>query len=139
MRKGSHPLNGKENRAMIKKILGNKKLCADVILVLSLLALGLSVFLITTLTREEGSTVIVSVNGDDKCEYSLSQNGEYSLNGGTNVIVIEDGAVYMKSADCPDRLCVHQGKKSMNGERIVCLPNRVEVRVEGDGEELIGN
>ena len=124
---------------MIKKILGNKKLCADVILVLSLLALGLSVFLITTLTREEGSTVIVSVNGDDKCEYSLSQNGEYSLNGGTNVIVIEDGAVYMKSADCPDRLCVHQGKKSMNGERIVCLPNRVEVRVEGGGEELIGN
>ena len=124
---------------MIKKILGNKKLCADVILVLSLLALGLSVFLITTLTREEGSTVIVSVNGDDKCEYSLSQNGEYSLNGGTNVIVIEDGAVYMKSADCPDMLCVHQGKKSMNGERIVCLPNRVEIRVEGDGEELIGN
>lgn len=124
---------------MIKKILGNKKLCADVILVLSLLALGLSVFLITTLTREEGSTVIVSVNGDDKCEYPLSQNGEYSLNGGTNVIVIEDGAVYMKSADCPDRLCVHQGKKSMNGERIVCLPNRVEIRVEGDGEELIGN
>ena len=123
---------------MIKKILGNKKLCADVILVLSLLALGLSVFLITTLTREEGSTVIVSVNGDDKCEYSLSQNGEYSLNGGTNVIVIEDGAVYMKSADCPDRLCVHQGKKSMNGERIVCLPNRVEVRVEGDGEEILG-
>ena len=124
---------------MIKKILGNKKLCADVILVASLLVVGLSVFLITTLTREEGSTVIVSVNGADKCEYSLSQNGEYSLNGGTNVIVIEDGAVYMKSADCPDRLCVHQGKKSMNGERIVCLPNRVEVRIEGDGEELIGN
>ena len=123
---------------MLKKILGNKKLLADVILVLSLLALGLSVFLITTLTREKGSTVIVSVNGDDKCEYSLSQNGEYSLNGGTNVIIIEDGAVYMKSADCPDRLCVHQGKKSMNGERIVCLPNRVEVRVEGDGEEILG-
>ena len=123
---------------MIKKILGNKKLLADVILVASLLVVGLSVFLITTLTREEGSTVIVSVNGDDKCEYPLSQNGEYSLNGGTNVIVIEDGAVYMKSADCPDRLCVHQGKKSMNGERIVCLPNRVEVRVEGDGEEILG-
>ena len=123
---------------MIKKLLGNKKLLADVILVASLLVVGLSVFLITTLTREEGSTVIVSVNGDDKYEYPLSQNGEYSLNGGTNVIVIEDGAVYMKSADCPDRLCVHQGKKSMNGERIVCLPNRVEVRVEGDGEEILG-
>ena len=123
---------------MLKKIIGNKKMLADLILVASLLVLGLSVFLIITLTREEGSRVVVSVNGEDVAEYSLSRDGEYSLNGGTNVIIIEDGKVYMKSASCPDGLCIHQGKKSMNGERIVCLPNRVEVRVSGDGEEIIG-
>jgi hypothetical protein len=122
---------------MLEKIFGNKKLLADVILVLSLLALGLSVFLIITLTREEGSFVAVSVNGEEVCEYSLSRDGEYSLNGGTNILVIENGRAYMRDADCPDRLCVHQGKKSHSGERIVCLPNRVMVEIVGDGEELV--
>ena len=121
---------------MLKKILGNKKMLADVILVLSLLVVSLSVFLIITLTRDEGSLVVVSVNGERVAEYSLSRDGEYSLNGGTNIIVVENGEVYMKDASCPDKLCVHQGKKSMSGERIICLPNRVEVRVEGEGEEM---
>ncbi len=123
---------------MIKKLFGNKKLLADVILVLSLLAVALSVFLIITLTREEGATVVVSVDGERVSEYSLARDGEYSLNGGTNILVIEDGRAYMKDADCPDKLCVHQGKKSYSGERIVCLPNRVMVEVVGAGEELIG-
>jgi hypothetical protein len=123
---------------MLKKILGNKKMLADIILVASLLVVSLSVFLVFSLTREEGSRVVVSVNGDDVSEYSLARDGEYTLTGGTNTIVIENGKVYMKDANCPDGLCIHQGKKSMNGERIVCLPNRVEVRVEGDGEEILG-
>ena len=127
---------------MIKKILGNKKLCADVILVLSLLFVSLSVFLIITLTREEGSRVVVSVNGEDVCEYSLARDGEYSLNGGTNILVIEDGEAYLSYSDCPDKTCVNGnsifGKKiSYVGQRIVCLPNLVEVRVEGDGEEIV--
>lgn len=35
----------------------------------------------------------------------------------------------MKWADCPDKLCIHQGKISHTGETIACLPNRVTVRV----------
>ena len=124
---------------MIEKIFGNKKVLADVILVLSLLLVGLSVFLIIALTREAGSFAVVSVNGDEVARYSLSKDGEFSLNGGTNILVIEDGRAYMSDASCPDRLCVHQGKKNHTGERIVCLPNRVMVEIIGDGEELIGN
>ena len=124
---------------MIKKLLGNKKLLADVILIASLLVFALSVFLITSLSREEGAVAVVSVDGAVVAEYSLSRDGEYSLNGGTNILVIEDGAAFMKDADCPDKLCVHQKKKSKTGERIVCLPNRVMVEIEGEGEELIGS
>lgn len=124
---------------MIKKLLGNKKLLADVILIASLLVFALSVFLITSLSREEGAVAVVSVDGAVVAEYPLSRDGEYSLNGGTNILVIEDGAAFMKDADCPDKLCVHQKKKSKTGERIVCLPNRVMVEIEGEGEELIGS
>ena len=124
---------------MLKKILGNKKLLADVILIASLLVLSLSVFLITSLSRDEGAVAVVSVDGTVVAEYPLSRDGEYSLNGGTNILTIKDGAAFMKDADCPDKLCIHQKKKSKTGERIVCLPNRVMVEIEGEGEELIGN
>ena len=120
---------------MLKKILGNKKLLADSILVASFLLVALSVFLIITLTRKDGAFAVVSVDGDKVAEYSLAIDGEYLLNGGTNILVIENGRAYMKDADCPDRLCVHQGKKSHSGERIVCLPNRVMVEIVGDGKE----
>ena len=124
---------------MIKKLLANKRLLADVILIASLLVLSLSVFLITSLSREEGAVAVVSVDGTVVAEYPLSRDGEYSLNGGTNILAIKDGAAFMKDADCPDKLCIHQKKKSKTGERIVCLPNRVMVEIEGEGEELIGN
>ena len=123
---------------MLEKFLGNKKLIADIILIASVLVVGLSVFLIVNSTREEGNLVRVSVDGRQVAEYPLSVDGEYTLNGGTNVLVIKNGRAYMKYASCPDGLCVNQGEAYMLGQKIVCLPNRVMVEVVGEGEEIIG-
>ena len=101
---------------------------------LVLLSVALSVFLIIKLTREEGSFVAVSVNGEEVCEYSLSRDGEYSLNGGTNILVIENGRAYMRDADCPDRFCVRMGSIRSPGQMLVCLPNQIVVRIVGTGE-----
>ena len=129
---------------MIRKILGNKKLLADIILVVSLLLVSLSVFLIIALTRESGARVRVSLDGETAAEYSLSRDGEYSLNGGTNILVIEEGKAYLRYSECPDKTCVFGNsifgnKISCVGERIVCLPNRLVVEIIGDGEEMLGN
>ena len=124
---------------MLKKILGDKKLIADIILIASVLLVGLSVFLIVNLTKEVGNSVRVSVDGRNVGEYSLSVDGEYSLNGGTNILIISDGKAYLKEASCPDKLCVNQGKISLSGERIVCLPNRVMIEITGDGDEIFLN
>ena len=123
---------------MLKKILGDKKLIADIILIASVLVVGLSVFLIVSSTREEGNFVRVSVDGRQVAEYPLSVDGEYTLNGGTNILVVKNGRAYMKYADCPDGLCVNQGEAYKVGRKIVCLPNRVMVEVVGEGEEIIG-
>ena len=123
---------------MFKKILGDKKLIADIILIASVLLVGLSVFLIVNLTKEVGNSVRVSVDGKTVGEYSLSVDGEYSLNGGTNILVIKGGKAYMKYASCPDGLCINQGEAYKIGQKIVCLPNRVMVEVIGEGEETIG-
>ena len=108
------------------------KLISDAVLILVLLAASLlSIFMIKAFS-EEGNYVRVSVDGETVCEYPLSEDGVYSLNGGTNILVIKEGEAYVSEASCPDGLCVYQGKISLVGERIVCLPNRVMAEVVGE-------
>ena len=123
---------------MLKKIIGDKKMLADLILVLSLLLVALSVFLVLRLTAEEGGYVRVFVDGELVSEYSLARDGEYAINGGTNILVIEEGEAFVKLADCPRQVCVNTRPISRVGQKIECLHNRVLIRVYGADEELIG-
>lgn len=41
----------------------------------------------------------------------------------------------MIEADCPDKLCVHQGYISRVGEVLVCIPNKVVVEIKSDDSE----
>jgi hypothetical protein len=106
----------------------------DFILIGAILGLILIVFAVTQLSKKEGAGVIVKVNGQEIARYSLSENGEYELNGGTNILRIEDGKAYLIDADCPDHLCVNQGKIWKTGETITCLPNRLTITVYGAAE-----
>ncbi len=67
--------------------------------------------------------------------YSLSQEREISVcgrDGLTVVISIENGAAFVKTADCPDHVCVKTGRLSRGGQTAVCLPAGVMLTVEGD-------
>jgi hypothetical protein len=113
----------------------------DLILIGAILALILATFGIMSLVKEDGAYVVVRVDGKQVAEYSLSKDGEYELNGGTNILKIEDGKAFLTSANCPDHLCVNQGKIDQSGETITCLPNKLTVTVYGadDSEvELVG-
>lgn len=116
-----------------------RHLIADALLIAGLLLLALLIYLLLQINQREGSVVSVCVNGAEIARYSLAQDGEYPLNGGTNLLVIEDGAARIAAADCPDALCIHQGKIRYSGQCITCLPNRLTVTVlGGEGEvELI--
>ena len=108
----------------------------DLILIASILIIAIALFLVVEITKEEGAGVTVKVDGNTVAEYSLAKNGTHSLNGGTNILVIEDGKAYLSDANCPDKLCVHQGKISMTGETITCLPNKLTVTVFGTEESI---
>ena len=59
---------------------------------------------------------------------------------GKCIMVIENGEVYMESADCPNQICVHHSAISHNGETIVCLPNRVIIEVaDSSSDNANGN
>ena len=103
----------------------------DFVLIGIVLVLIVATCLVVALTKETGACVIVRVDGQQVATYSLLEDGEYSLNGGTNVLRIQDGKACLTEADCPDHLCVKQGKVDQTGETITCLPNRLTVTVYG--------
>lgn len=103
-----------------------------VILAIALVLLG--IWLIVN--NEEGAYVIVRIDGEDVAKYRLDKDGEYSLNGGTNILRIEDGKAYLTDANCPDHLCVKQGKIYKTNQTITCLPNRLTVTVYGAEESI---
>lgn len=103
----------------------------EIIMTSLFLSLAIISLLIIGLTGKAGSTVEVTYDGEVIAEYSLLENGEYPLIGGKNVLVIEDGSAYMKSADCPDGTCIKTGRIRRVGESIICLPNKLAITVRG--------
>ena len=106
----------------------------DLILISVLLAVSVILSAAFLLLRKEGNSVIVQLDGNTVAEYSLSVNARYELNGGTNILVIENGEAYLSYANCPDHTCLNTGRISFVGESIICLPNRLAITVVGDGQ-----
>ena len=112
-----------------------KKYRLDIIVILSLVVMSLLVLLAITLFRKEGDVAVVEVDGVRVGEYSLLINGEFSLNNGTNVLVIENGTAYLNYSECPDHTCERTGKIRFVGQTIVCLPNKLTVTIKGNSQD----
>jgi hypothetical protein len=111
-----------------------KKYRLDIIIISAILLISLLLLLVVMLSKEEGSAVVVEIDGMTVATYSLDQNGEYSLNGGTNVLVIEDGKAYLNYSNCPDHTCEKTGKIQYVGQSIICLPNKIAITIKGEAE-----
>lgn len=103
----------------------------DGILIGAVILVILLAFGLLPLFQAEGAYVVIRLDGQPVAQYDLTVNAEYELNGGTHVLRIEDGSAFLLSADCPDHLCVNQGKIDRSGETITCLPHRLTVTVYG--------
>jgi hypothetical protein len=106
----------------------------DLILIGAILAIALVAFAIVQMLSEDGAYVSVRIDGKEVATYSLSIDGEYALNGGTNILKIENGEAWMLDANCPTRgqtRCTAQGKISKTTESITCEPNKLVVIVRG--------
>ena len=106
----------------------------DLIVITAAVAFSLLLLLATTLFREEGAVAVVEIDGVTAGEYNLMFNGVYPLNGGTNVLVVENGVAYLNYSNCPDHTCEKTGKIRYVGQTIVCLPNRVSITIRGGGD-----
>ena len=108
----------------------------DAIAAIAVLALaGLLLLVWLWLPRDCQTTVQIYQNGVLIRELPLDTDTSFTV-GGTyeNTISIENGTVSVTRATCPGEDCVHTGKVSHAGQSILCLPNRLEVRLSGTPE-----
>lgn len=108
----------------------------DIVLVAVLLLVALSALLIYKFVLDskdeptDGTVVVIRIGNDEIVRESLYKDASYEV-GGTNVVRVEDGLVWMESSTCPGyQDCVEEGKIYLVGDKIICLPNRVSVYIE---------
>ena len=133
---------------------------ADIILFIVLVAVGLAASAALTFSHSDavrGSKVIIESGGDLYARYPLAEDrtvvvpapkqisadapaanaddpasAQYDY---YNVVEISGGTVSVTEASCKNQVCVKHREISRTGESIVCLPNRLVVRIEGGSEE----
>ena len=133
---------------------------ADIILFIVLVVIGLAASAALTLSHGEagsGAKVIIESGGDLYARYPLAEDRTVVVPAPMqtavdtpagnpddaasmqydyyNVVVISGGTVSVTEASCKNQVCVKHGAISRPGESIVCLPNRLVVRIEDGSEE----
>lgn len=80
---------------------------------------------------ESGLVVRVHDGSGDVHEFPLDQDARHTIKTsyGCNTIQIENGAVRMVDADCPNHSCMNQEALSKPGAQIICLPHKLWVEV----------
>lgn len=107
----------------------------DIILIGVILGVAVLLFVLFQVTKKPGKYVVITQNGKEIAKYALNEDRQISIpyqENQYNVLVIQDQKAYISSATCPDQLCVKQRSISKVNETLVCLPNKMVVKVIGD-------
>ena len=108
-----------------------------IILLAAAVVLCLAVFFLIVRLAAPGTIAVISVDSREykridlsrvKEPYELTIKTEY----GSNTVLVEPGAISVSSADCPDRICVFQGRLTQSGVPIICMPHRLIIWIEGE-------
>ena len=105
----------------------------DKILVVLIFAFGIVSLAALKHLRQPGDAVIIEVKGQVVQRLDLNTSQEITVNGaiGKTTVKIEGGAAQVIHSDCPEKICVKTGKITHAGEIIVCIPNKVVVKIIG--------
>lgn len=122
-----------DNTEMKKK----KTWLFDVALISVTVGVALLLALYFKPNTKQGNYVVVEVGGKTVAIYPLDKDGTYQLNNGSNILVVQNGYAMISEANCPDCLCVKQGKINKIGQSIICLPNKLAVIIDSDSSKEV--
>ena len=114
---------------------------SDFILIGIIVIIASSIYLINRFyIQKPGDIVKVTVEGKEYMTLPLGEDAEVTITGdnqNTNYLIIKDGYADVVEASCPDSLCVHQKSIHYNGEKIICLPNKVLIEVISENKSSL--
>lgn len=114
---------------------------ADLLVIAAVVLIAAVVAAAFLFSAKGGGDAIVQIyqNGQLVKEVPLQGNATVTIPGEyQNVIEIQGGKVAITEANCPGNDCVHIGWINTPGASIVCLPNRLEIRIVGSaGVDLV--
>ena len=120
----------------------NKKVRNDLFLIGILVLLAVGALLWFCLRRQKDNLIVKIYYHQELIQEielsTLVEPKEYVVEAqnGSVVIIIESDGVFVLSSDCPDQICVHQGKITQSGQTITCLPNRVSIQLVGKDVDI---
>ena len=85
-----------------------------------------------------GSLVALVHDGDGQThELPLDKDTtlEITTSLGSNTVVVEDRAVRVVAADCPNGTCLHEQPVSEPGRQIICLPHKLVITIISDNSK----
>ena len=101
----------------------------DMILIIVLVIIPCIMIAFNLIPIDEGRARLeISMNGKVLGTYSLSEDRVIEIGKG-NTCRIKNGEVFMSAADCPDQICVNSAHINAHGGSIVCLPNKVILKI----------
>lgn len=91
-------------------------------------------------THLDGTKAVIQVDGAMYKEIPLSTHKGtdtfvIETAAGYNTVVVRDGEIGIVEADCPDKICIHEGFISQPGQTAVCLPHKVLIEVRRQNGE----
>ena len=118
----------------------------DIIIISVILLVAIIYLSFVLIFRQDGATVTVTVGEVEIGTYPLNKNATYEIHGMilhsdgslsvsdgvTNVLVIENGEAFIRSATCNGQQCVKEGRIKYVGQAIICAHHRVKIAVNGD-------
>jgi len=105
----------------------------DLLIISSIFVLILLIYLFNSFTSTLGDTVIIQVAKKEPIRLPLNRDRIIKVQGplGESVIEIKDRKVRMLFSPCPDKLCMKQGWIDKTSQSIICVPNRIIIKIEG--------
>lgn len=99
----------------------------DVILILVVIVLV--ALTIAFALRSDADEADVYVDGKLVHKLDLQKDATVEILDGKMQIKVENGKVFVSKSDCPNQLCVHASPIGKEGGVIVCLPNKVVIKI----------
>jgi len=84
----------------------------------------------------DGTQILILSNGSIVQSLDPAKDAEGSVQGplGLSRYGLQGGGIRMKDSPCPNKTCVRMGKIRRSGDMIVCVPNRVVIRIVRKGQ-----